>query len=129
MALYAPAGTAFFILHAHWADSGRELAEFNGQANHVHLLVSFPPALALSRLVNSLKGVSSRRLRQEFPDLARHYWRAKRLWSSSYLADSTRGRAHLGPAPVHRAAGPPVRTGSRPPAFTTGLKAGALAGT
>ena len=38
-----------------------ELAEFNGEANHVHLLVRFPPKVALSRLVNSLKGVSSRR--------------------------------------------------------------------
>ena len=36
----------------------------------------------------SLKGVSSRRLRQEFPDLRRHYWRAKRLWSGSYFAGS-----------------------------------------
>jgi len=32
--------------------------------------------------------VSSRRLRQEFPDLRRHYWRAKRLWSGSYFAGS-----------------------------------------
>ena len=38
-----------------------ELAEFNGEANDVHLLARFPPKVALSRLVNSLKGVSSRR--------------------------------------------------------------------
>ena len=37
------------------------------------LLVNFPPTVAISRLVNSLKGVSSRRLRQEFPDLRRHF--------------------------------------------------------
>ncbi|MHB8244476.1 MAG: transposase, partial [Acidimicrobiales bacterium] len=41
--------------------------------------------------VNSLKGVSSRRMRQEFPELARHYWRAKRLWSGSYFAGSVGG--------------------------------------
>ncbi|GAA1204054.1 IS200/IS605 family transposase [Pseudonocardia alaniniphila] len=52
-----------------------ELVEFTG-------LVNFPPKVAISKLVNSLKGVSSRRLRHEFPDLARHYWRAQRLWSS-----------------------------------------------
>ena len=46
---------------------------------------------AVSRLVNSLKGVSSWRLRQEFPELARHYWRAKRLWSGSYFAGSVGG--------------------------------------
>jgi putative transposase len=55
------------------------------------LLVNFPPTAALSRLVNSLKGVSSRRLGQEFPDLARHYWRARRLWSGSYFAGSVGG--------------------------------------
>ena len=73
------------------ADFGAELAEFNGAAKHVHLLVNFPPSVSVSRLVNSLKGVSSRRLRQEFPDLLRHYWRAKRLWSGSYFAGSVGG--------------------------------------
>ena len=73
------------------ADFGCELAAFNGEANHVHLLVNFPPTVAISRLVNSLKGVSSRRLRQEFPDLAPHYWRARRLWSGSYFAGSPGG--------------------------------------
>jgi putative transposase len=71
------------IMRAACADFQTELAEFNGEPNHVHLLVNFPPKVALSKLVNSLKGVSSRRLRQEFPDLARHYWRANRLWSGS----------------------------------------------
>jgi putative transposase len=65
--------------------------EFNGEANHVHLLVNFPPKVALSKLVNIPKGVSSRRLRQEFPNLARHYWRANRLWSGSYFAGSVGG--------------------------------------
>ncbi|MEV5414516.1 IS200/IS605 family transposase [Thermopolyspora sp. NPDC052614] len=59
------------------ADFECELAEFNGEGSHVHLLVRFPPKVALSRLVNSLKGVSSRRLRQEFPELARHRHRRK----------------------------------------------------
>jgi putative transposase len=45
----------------------------------------------LSRLVNSLKGVSSRRLRQEFPELTRHYWQAKRLWSGFYFAGAVGG--------------------------------------
>jgi putative transposase len=79
------------IMRAVCEDFGCDLAEFNGEAEHVHLLVRFPPTVALSRLVNSLKGVSSRRLRQEFPELARHYWRAKRLWSGSYFAASVGG--------------------------------------
>jgi putative transposase len=73
------------------ADFETELAEFNGEANHVHLLVNFPPKVALSRLVNSLKGVSSRRMRQDFPELAQHYYRASKLWSGSYFAGSVGG--------------------------------------
>src|SRR5699024_3423327 len=73
------------------ADFECELVEFNGETNHVHLLVNFPPKVAVSHLVNSLKGVSSRYMRREFPELERHYWRAKRLWSGSYFAGSVGG--------------------------------------
>ncbi|MEV6955034.1 IS200/IS605 family transposase [Streptomyces sp. NPDC051183] len=79
------------IMRSVCADFEVELVEFNGENNHVHLLVNLPPKVALSKLVNSLKGVSSRRLRQEFPDLVRHYWRAQRLWSGSYFAGSVGG--------------------------------------
>jgi len=47
--------------------------------------------VALPKLVNSLKGVPSRRLRQKVPDLRRHYRRANRLWSGSYFAGSAGG--------------------------------------
>jgi putative transposase len=79
------------IMRSVCADFETELVEFNGEANHVHLLVNFPPKVAVSKLVNSLKGVSSRRLRQEFPELVRHYWRAQRLWSGSHFAGSVSG--------------------------------------
>jgi putative transposase len=79
------------IMRAVCADFETELAEFNGENNHVHLLVNYPPKVALSKLVNSLKGVSSRRMRQEFPDLVPHYYRANRLWSGSYFAGSVGG--------------------------------------
>jgi putative transposase len=82
------------IMRAVCTDFEVELVEFTGEANHVHLLVNFPPKVALSKLVNSLKGVSSRRLRQEFPDLEQHYWRANRASSGSYFA------ASLGGAPL-----------------------------
>ncbi|MEU9700027.1 IS200/IS605 family transposase [Streptomyces sp. NPDC047981] len=79
------------IMRSVCGDFETELVEFNGMNNHVHLLVNFPPKVAISTLVNSLKGVSSRRLRQEYPELVRHYWRAHRLWSGSYFADSVGG--------------------------------------
>ena len=47
--------------------------------------------MALSRLVNNLNDVPSRRMRHEFPALARHYWRANRLWSGWYFAGSADG--------------------------------------
>ncbi|MFE1961909.1 IS200/IS605 family transposase [Streptomyces sp. NPDC059479] len=79
------------IMRAVCEDFECELVEFNGENNHVHLQVNFPPKVALSKLVNSLKGVSSRRLRQEYPELVRHYWQAQRLWSGSYFAGSAGG--------------------------------------
>jgi putative transposase len=59
------------------------LIECNGEHDHVHLLVEYPPKLALSILVNSLKGVSSRLLRRDMPNQA--YTRALgwHLWSPS----------------------------------------------
>ncbi|MFD7826789.1 IS200/IS605 family transposase [Kitasatospora sp. NPDC059803] len=79
------------IMRAVAEDFECEIVEFNGENNHVHLLVNFPPKVALSKLVNSLKGVSSRRMRQEYPELVRHYWRAQKLWSGSYFAGSVGG--------------------------------------
>ena len=83
------------IMRAVCADFDTELVEFNGENNHVHQLVNFPLTVAPSKLVNSLKGVSSRRMRQEFPDLVRHYYRANRLWSGSYFAGSVGGAPPL----------------------------------
>ena len=66
------------------------LVEANGEDDHVHLLVEYPPKMALSKLVNSLKGVSSRRLRQQHPGIAKRYYKGV-LWSSSYFAASCGG--------------------------------------
>ena len=71
-------------------DFEAELVQLDGENNHVHLLVKYPPKVAVSHLVNSLKGVSSRMLRQERPDLAARYWQGV-LWSPSYFAASCGG--------------------------------------
>ncbi len=68
-----------------------QLEEFNGEKDHVHLLVNYPPKVSISKLVNSLKGVSSRRLRQDYEkELERIYWKGV-LWSPSYFAGSCGG--------------------------------------
>lgn len=72
-------------------DFGAELREFNGEPDHVHLLVHYPPTFALSRLVNSLKGVSSRRLRQEYVGQINRARTAGHVWAPSYFAASCGG--------------------------------------
>lgn len=68
-----------------------ELLEFNGEVDHVHLLVVYPPRIALATLVNSLKGVSSRKLRKEFPIFKEEYWGSNAVWSRSYFVTSAGG--------------------------------------
>jgi putative transposase len=66
----------------------------DGEAEHVHLLINYPPKHSVSSIVNSLKGVSSRLLRIERPDIEKRYWNNV-LWSPSYFAGSC-GGAPLG---------------------------------
>jgi putative transposase len=72
-------------------DFGAELREFNGEDDHVHLLVEYPPKVAVSALVNSLKGVSARRLRSEFTGHVNRANMHGNLWSTSYFAASCGG--------------------------------------
>lgn len=74
-------------------DFEAELVECGGEDDHVHLLVNYPPKVTLSRLVNSLKGVSSRLLREARPEITGRYHKGV-LWSPSYFAAS-RGGAPL----------------------------------
>jgi putative transposase len=71
-------------------DFGAELVECNGADDHVHLLVEYPPQVSISKLVNSLKGVSSRLLRAMRPEVKGRYFKGV-LWSPSYFAASCGG--------------------------------------
>ena len=73
----------------------------NGEADHVHLLIEYPPKEPVSSLVNSLEGVSSRLLRQLRPDIRKRYWKGV-LWSPSYFA------ASCGGAPIASCVMPPA---------------------
>ena len=66
-------------------DFGARLIACNGEDDHVHLLVAYPPQVSVSKLVNSLKGVSFRRLRAWRPEIKGRYFKGV-LWSPSYLA-------------------------------------------
>ncbi|MFE6752800.1 IS200/IS605 family transposase [Streptomyces sp. NPDC057684] len=76
------------VMRAVCADFETELVEFNGETDHVHLLVHYPPKVSLSRLVGSLKSVCARRLRQEFPEHIRTYLWSDHFWSPLYLVAS-----------------------------------------
>ena len=68
-----------------------ELAEFEGEKDHVHLLVNYPPKVSVSKLVNSLKGVSSRLIRKHnHPTIQQALW-GDNLWSPSYFAGACGG--------------------------------------
>ncbi|EFK2600946.1 IS200/IS605 family transposase, partial [Escherichia coli] len=73
------------------ADFEAELVEMDGEPDHVHLLINYPPKLAISSLVNSLKGVSGRLLRRDRPDIAVRYYYKGVLWSPGYFASSCGG--------------------------------------
>jgi putative transposase len=53
-------------------------------ADHVHMLVSCPPLLSAAKTVQYLKGVSSRKLQEEFPHLKKRYW-GQHLWARGYF--------------------------------------------
>jgi putative transposase len=72
-------------------DFEAELVEFDGEDDHVHLLVNYPPKVSISSLVNSLKGVSSRMIRKkDYPEIRKKLWGGA-LWSPSYFAGSCGG--------------------------------------
>lgn len=58
------------------------------QADHVHMLLSVPPKLSVSKLMQLLKGRSSRRMLAEFDERNRQFW-GRRLWARGYFAAST----------------------------------------
>lgn len=62
-----------------------KMIEFNGENNHIHLLFQYYPQLELPKFVGNIKSVTSRRLRQEFPEeINKVYWK-KVLWNESYF--------------------------------------------
>lgn len=73
------------------ADLGVDLVEFNGEADHVHLLVAYPPTLAISTLVQRLKGRTAYAVRREYTGACVRARMRGHLWSPSYFAVSCGG--------------------------------------
>jgi putative transposase len=67
-----------------------ELLECNGEEDHLHLVFRYAPQMQLSKFINNLKAVSSRKIREEFESQLREfYWDwDKGFWNESYSIDS-----------------------------------------
>jgi putative transposase len=72
----------------HWSV---RLVEFNGEADHVHLLINAHPAMDLSKFINSIKTVSSRLIRKEYKErVSKYYWKPY-FWTRAYCLLTTGG--------------------------------------
>ena len=68
-----------------------DLIEFNGEADHVHILLDMHPNIMPSKFINNLKTVSSRLIRKEFEEeLKPYYWKPV-LWTRAYCLLTTGG--------------------------------------
>ncbi|MFH2085558.1 MAG: IS200/IS605 family transposase [bacterium] len=57
------------------------------QSDHVHILVQLPPKVSISYAVQIFKGGSSRKIREEFPELEEFLW-GESFWADGYFAES-----------------------------------------
>ncbi|WP_425461841.1 IS200/IS605 family transposase [Mycobacterium helveticum] len=73
------------------AELAVELVEFNGESDHVHLLVAYPPTLAISTLAHRLKRRTAYAVRREFTGACVRARMRGHLWSPSYFAVSCGG--------------------------------------
>ena len=65
-----------------------EIMQGHISRDHIHLFVSIPPSLAVSKLVQQLKGRTSYTMLNEFPELRRQYW-GRHIWARGYFCCSS----------------------------------------
>ena len=65
-----------------------EIIKGHVSKDHLHILVSSPPNLAISKLMQSLKGKTSRKLLSEYRSLAKQFW-GRHLWARGYFVASS----------------------------------------
>ncbi|MFQ4143285.1 IS200/IS605 family transposase [Chlorogloeopsis sp. ULAP02] len=68
-----------------------KVTEFNGEPDHVHLVISYPPDVEISKLVNNLKTVSSRLIRKEFYEQVNRFYSKPAFWTGAYFVASCGG--------------------------------------
>ena len=68
-----------------------KVTEFNGESDHVHMLIEINPKVCISTFVNNLKTVSSRLIRKDFTDHIGKYLYKDAFWKIGYCVSSTGG--------------------------------------
>lgn len=68
-----------------------KIIEYNGEADHIHLLVSIKPDKRISDLIGNLKSSSCKNLWRDYPELQNTFWKKKVLWTPSYFVASCGG--------------------------------------
>ena len=69
-------------------DNGVEIIRGKVASNHIHIYVSIPPYQSVSKLVQYLKGKTSRKIQQEFLEMRKRYW-GKHLWAVGCFVRTT----------------------------------------
>ena len=67
------------------------LTDFNGETDHVHLVIDYPPDVEVSKLVNNLKTVSSRLIRKDFAEELNRVYNKPVFWTGAYFVASCGG--------------------------------------
>ena len=65
-------------------DEGVEIIRGKVAKDHIHIYVSIPPYISVSKVVQYLKGKTSRIIQQEYPELRKRYW-GKHFWAVGYF--------------------------------------------
>jgi putative transposase len=68
-----------------------KLTDFNGETDHVHLVINYPPDVEVSKLVNNLKTVSSRLIRKDFAQELNRIYSKPVFWTGAYFVASCGG--------------------------------------
>jgi len=64
-----------------------EIKEMNHNEDHVHLLISVPPKMAVGAAIRLIKSNTARAMKQKFPFLREVYWGAG-FWSDGYFVST-----------------------------------------
>jgi REP-associated tyrosine transposase len=76
------------IIRQTCAEMGVHIVKGVLSRDHVHMFLSIPPQLALSTVMQRIKGRSSRRIQMEFPELRKRYW-GRRFWARGYFSTTS----------------------------------------